>query len=125
MEHEQIVNSVASLHKILDSFMLRRIKADVLHDVMVPKKEIDVYCGLSETQKKLYYDIIQARLNKNKKKDDKLIIVSNELILQIDICGRLFNLKHNICIVKECGQKFLQFVYCISRSNRRKEREVA
>lgn len=42
--------------------MLRRVKQDVLHSTMVPKKEIDVYCGLSETQKKIYGEMLERRL---------------------------------------------------------------
>lgn len=65
IESDKIRHALASLHKVVEPFMLRRVKKDVLHDI-VPKKEIDVYCGLSETQKRIYKDMIQRRLEQFK-----------------------------------------------------------
>lgn len=73
-ESKQIKSGVTSLHKVLEPFMLRRIKTDVLHN-MVPKKEVDVYCGLSETQKYLY-NTLKRRL-KSVKVEDTVTIVRN------------------------------------------------
>jgi len=42
--------TIKNLHKILKPFLLRRIKLEVEKDLL-PKKEIYVFCGMSELQK--------------------------------------------------------------------------
>lgn len=59
---------ITSLHKVVSPFMLRRLKEEVLQDV-VPKKEVIVYCPMSKLQRELYkyvlnYDI-ESLLDKN------------------------------------------------------------
>lgn len=55
--------------------MLRRIKTDVLHNIMVPKKEVDVYCGLSETQK-ILYKTLERRLKSDKEEETFAIVLN-------------------------------------------------
>ncbi|CAJ0861054.1 6255_t:CDS:10, partial [Entrophospora sp. SA101] len=49
---------VQQLHKILRPFLLRRIKSDV-EKSLLPKKEINIYVGMSTMQKKLYQCILE------------------------------------------------------------------
>ncbi|KAI4468181.1 lymphoid-specific helicase [Holotrichia oblita] len=53
VKEEKNNNVISSLHKIIQPFMLRRLKADVLKD-LVPKKEVTVYCPLTNLQRTLY-----------------------------------------------------------------------
>uniref|UniRef100_A0AAF5D643 Uncharacterized protein n=2 Tax=Strongyloides stercoralis TaxID=6248 RepID=A0AAF5D643_STRER len=52
---------VLKLHKILKPFLLRRIKSDV-ETTLLPKKELKVYVGLSEMQRKYYQNILTKNL---------------------------------------------------------------
>ncbi|GJQ72164.1 hypothetical protein Trydic_g3258 [Trypoxylus dichotomus] len=72
VKEEQTNNVISSLHKILQPFMLRRLKSDVLLD-MVPKKEIIVYCPLTNLQRTLYMYTIKNNLAalKGIKEDEK------------------------------------------------------
>ena len=47
------------MQEVLENFMLRRLKSDVLKD-LVPKKEILVYCPLTTLQKTLYKAMLQT-----------------------------------------------------------------
>ncbi|KZS93481.1 hypothetical protein SISNIDRAFT_441332 [Sistotremastrum niveocremeum HHB9708] len=49
---------VEALHKILRPFLLRRVKADV-EKSLLPKKEINIYVGLSEMQRKWYRSVLE------------------------------------------------------------------
>ncbi|XP_030757465.1 lymphoid-specific helicase-like, partial [Sitophilus oryzae] len=57
IKQEESNNLVSKIHKVLTPFMLRRLKKDVLID-MVPKKELLVYCPMSDLQLKLYQSVI-------------------------------------------------------------------
>ncbi|KAL5508749.1 hypothetical protein ACEPAG_4728 [Sanghuangporus baumii] len=48
---------VEALHKILRPFLLRRVKSDVEKNLL-PKKEINIYVGLTEMQKKWYKSVL-------------------------------------------------------------------
>uniref|UniRef100_A0A7S4BGX6 Uncharacterized protein n=1 Tax=Chrysotila carterae TaxID=13221 RepID=A0A7S4BGX6_CHRCT len=50
------------LHKILRPFLLRRLKADVEKD-LPPKREIKLLIGMTETQRKLYQDILSKNID--------------------------------------------------------------
>ncbi|VDP93172.1 unnamed protein product, partial [Echinostoma caproni] len=50
---EQEQNLIQRLHSVLKPFLLRRIKADV-EKKLPPKKEIQIYIGLSKMQRELY-----------------------------------------------------------------------
>jgi len=59
MQQEQQNHILSTLHKILTPFLLRRIKTDVDLEIP-PKKEVLVYCPLTDRQRELY----DATLNK-------------------------------------------------------------
>ncbi|KAK9469409.1 SNF2 family N-terminal domain-containing protein [Lipomyces arxii] len=53
---------VQQLHKVLRPFLLRRVKADV-EKSLLPKKEINVYVGMSEMQVKWYQKILEKDID--------------------------------------------------------------
>lgn len=58
-DQEQIVRQ---LHTVLHPFLLRRIKSDV-EKSLLPKKELNVYVGMSTMQKKWYKQILEKDLD--------------------------------------------------------------
>ncbi|KAI0223995.1 chromatin remodeling complex Adenosinetriphosphatase [Massospora cicadina] len=52
---------VQQLHQILQPFLLRRIKLDV-EKTLLPKKEINLYVGMSEMQRKWYQKLLEKDL---------------------------------------------------------------
>ncbi|KAF9225136.1 hypothetical protein BS17DRAFT_750623 [Gyrodon lividus] len=57
-EEEKSKKVVEALHKILRPFLLRRVKADVEKNLL-PKKEINIYVGLTEMQRKWYRSVLE------------------------------------------------------------------
>ncbi|KAH7339161.1 SNF2 family N-terminal domain-containing protein [Rhizoctonia solani] len=57
-EEEKSAQVVAALHKILRPFLLRRVKSDV-EKSLLPKKEINIYVGLTEMQRKWYRSVLE------------------------------------------------------------------
>lgn len=53
---------VEALHKILRPFLLRRVKSDV-EKSLLPKKEINIYVGLTEMQRKWYRSVLQKDID--------------------------------------------------------------
>ncbi|KAH8826323.1 P-loop containing nucleoside triphosphate hydrolase protein [Flagelloscypha sp. PMI_526] len=53
---------VEALHKILRPFLLRRVKNDV-EKALLPKKEINIYVGLTEMQRKWYRSVLQKDID--------------------------------------------------------------
>ncbi|KAH9942954.1 P-loop containing nucleoside triphosphate hydrolase protein [Amylocystis lapponica] len=53
---------VEALHKILRPFLLRRVKSDVEKNLL-PKKEINIYVGLSEMQRKWYRSVLEKDID--------------------------------------------------------------
>ena len=53
---------VQQLHRVLRPFLLRRVKSDV-EKSLLPKKEINLYVGLSEMQKKWYKNILEKDID--------------------------------------------------------------
>jgi SWI/SNF-related matrix-associated actin-dependent regulator of chromatin subfamily A member 5 len=53
---------VQQLHKVLRPFLLRRVKADV-EKALLPKKESNVYVGMSEMQKLWYRKILEKDID--------------------------------------------------------------
>ncbi|WFC98297.1 hypothetical protein MYAM1_001022 [Malassezia yamatoensis] len=53
---------VQQLHKVLRPFLLRRVKADVEHSLL-PKKEINVFVGLSDMQRKWYKSLLEKDID--------------------------------------------------------------
>ncbi|KKA29502.1 hypothetical protein TD95_001584 [Thielaviopsis punctulata] len=53
---------VKQLHRVLQPFLLRRVKADV-EKSLLPKKELNVYIGMSEMQVKWYQKILEKDID--------------------------------------------------------------
>ncbi|EIN12993.1 SNF2 family DNA-dependent ATPase [Punctularia strigosozonata HHB-11173 SS5] len=53
---------VEALHKILRPFLLRRVKADVEKNLL-PKKEINIYVGLTDMQRKWYRSVLEKDID--------------------------------------------------------------
>nr|XP_031859137.1 uncharacterized protein CI109_005487 [Kwoniella shandongensis]KAA5526209.1 hypothetical protein CI109_005487 [Kwoniella shandongensis] len=53
---------VKQLHKVLRPFLLRRVKADVEHSLL-PKKEINLYVGMTEMQRKWYKMLLEKDID--------------------------------------------------------------
>ncbi|KAF7554818.1 hypothetical protein G7046_g6710 [Stylonectria norvegica] len=53
---------VQQLHKVLRPFLLRRVKSDV-EKSLLPKKEVNVYLGMSEMQVKWYQKILEKDID--------------------------------------------------------------
>ncbi|RMZ90644.1 hypothetical protein DV736_g2131, partial [Chaetothyriales sp. CBS 134916] len=53
---------VQQLHKVLRPFLLRRVKADV-EKSLLPKKEVNLYVGMSEMQVKWYQKILEKDID--------------------------------------------------------------
>ncbi|KIJ54005.1 hypothetical protein M422DRAFT_201104 [Sphaerobolus stellatus SS14] len=53
---------VEALHKILRPFLLRRVKSDVEKNLL-PKKEINIYVGLSEMQRRWYRSVLEKDID--------------------------------------------------------------
>uniref|UniRef100_A0A8R1I9P5 Helicase ATP-binding domain-containing protein n=1 Tax=Caenorhabditis japonica TaxID=281687 RepID=A0A8R1I9P5_CAEJA len=68
------VNLVNRLHRILNPFMLRRVKHDV-EKSLLPKKEYKMYMGLTELQKKWYAKVLSKEIEiiKEGRRSQKLI----------------------------------------------------
>ncbi|XP_074027641.1 lymphocyte-specific helicase isoform X2 [Leptinotarsa decemlineata] len=78
LEQEEKNNIISTLHRVLKPFMLRRLKKDVLPD-MVPKKELNVFCPMSKLQKDMYSFVIERNIAKLQGKDDEEEQVDNIL----------------------------------------------
>lgn len=102
MKQEEKDNIISTIHQVLKPFMLRRLKKDVLSD-NVPKKELHVFCPLSELQRSLYSFVIEKNINCLLGIDEKdenvsyiiyfyLFVLSitmnrtNELITSLNLC---------------------------------------
>lgn len=53
---------VQQLHKVLRPFLLRRVKADV-EKSLLPKKEVNLYIGMSEMQVKWYKNLLEKDID--------------------------------------------------------------
>ncbi|RIB12055.1 SNF2 family N-terminal domain-containing protein [Gigaspora rosea] len=56
--HDNQDNVVQQLHKVLRPFLLRRIKSDV-EKSLLPKKEVNIYVGMTSMQRKWYQRILE------------------------------------------------------------------
>ncbi|KAG7100193.1 hypothetical protein E1B28_001970 [Marasmius oreades] len=61
-EEENSKKVVEALHKILRPFLLRRVKSDVEKNLL-PKKEINIYVGLTEMQRKWYRSVLEKDID--------------------------------------------------------------
>lgn len=65
INNEKENNLISKIHKVLEPFILRRLKSEVLADI-VPKKEILMYCPLTPFQKTLYMYTLDKKEDCNK-----------------------------------------------------------
>ncbi|CCD26704.1 uncharacterized protein NDAI_0I01350 [Naumovozyma dairenensis CBS 421] len=78
---------VKQLHTVLQPFLLRRIKSDV-ETSLLPKKELNLYVGMSSMQKKWYKQILEKDLdavngsNPNKESKTRLL----NIVMQLRKC---------------------------------------
>ncbi|KJA19167.1 hypothetical protein HYPSUDRAFT_144090 [Hypholoma sublateritium FD-334 SS-4] len=61
-EEEKSKKVVEALHKILRPFLLRRVKSDV-EKSLLPKKEINIYVGLTDMQRKWYRSVLEKDID--------------------------------------------------------------
>ncbi|KII93122.1 hypothetical protein PLICRDRAFT_130653 [Plicaturopsis crispa FD-325 SS-3] len=61
-EEERSKKVVEALHKILRPFLLRRVKSDV-EKSLLPKKEINIYVGLTAMQRKWYRSVLEKDID--------------------------------------------------------------
>ncbi|EPS99425.1 hypothetical protein FOMPIDRAFT_161571 [Fomitopsis schrenkii] len=61
-DDEKSKKLVEALHKILRPFLLRRVKSDVEKNLL-PKKEINIYVGLTEMQRKWYRSVLEKDID--------------------------------------------------------------
>ncbi|ODQ77861.1 hypothetical protein BABINDRAFT_163239 [Babjeviella inositovora NRRL Y-12698] len=78
---------IQQLHKVLKPFLLRRIKSDV-EKSLLPKKEINLYVGMSEMQRTWYQKILEKDLDAvnstNGKKESKTRLLN--IVMQLRKC---------------------------------------
>lgn len=78
---------VQQLHKVLQPFLLRRIKNDV-EKSLKPKKEVNLYIGMSEMQRKWYQSILEKDIDAvngaNGKRESKTRLLN--IVMQLRKC---------------------------------------
>ncbi|PWN50758.1 hypothetical protein IE53DRAFT_374447 [Violaceomyces palustris] len=78
---------VQQLHKVLRPFLLRRVKADV-EKSLLPKKEINVFVGLTEMQRRWYKSILEKDIDAvngvGSKKEGKTRLLN--IVMQLRKC---------------------------------------
>ncbi len=95
LDEEENNRIVTKLHEILRPFVLRRLKKDTIGDLVLPKKEIVVYCGMSNLQKEYYSWILDGTLR------DNLICIGIPHAKRISQINQTMNLR------KVCNHPFL------------------
>lgn len=80
-------NVIQQLHKVLKPFLLRRLKSDV-EKSLLPKKELNVYIGMSDMQKKWYQKLLEKDIDAvngaNGKKESKTRLLN--IVMQLRKC---------------------------------------
>lgn len=78
---------IQQLHKVLQPFLLRRIKNDV-EKSLLPKKEVNLYIGMSEMQRKWYQSILEKDIDAvngaNGKRESKTRLLN--IVMQLRKC---------------------------------------
>jgi SWI/SNF-related matrix-associated actin-dependent regulator of chromatin subfamily A member 5 len=78
---------VKQLHKVLAPFLLRRVKVDV-EKSLLPKKEINVYVGMTEMQRKWYKSLLEKDIDAvngmGSKKEGKTRLLN--IVMQLRKC---------------------------------------
>lgn len=79
-------NLIQQLHKVLKPFLLRRIKADV-EKLLLPKKELNIYCRMTDMQRSWYQKILEKDIdavNGANKKELKTRLLN--IVMQLRKC---------------------------------------
>ncbi|WFD36168.1 hypothetical protein MCUN1_003044 [Malassezia cuniculi] len=80
-------NIVQQLHKVLRPFLLRRVKADV-EKSLLPKKEVNVYVGLTDMQRRWYRSLLEKDIDAvngvTSKKEGKTRLLN--IVMQLRKC---------------------------------------
>lgn len=80
-------NLVQQLHKVLKPFLLRRIKSEV-EKLLLPKKELNIYCKMSDMQRSWYQKILEKDIDAvngaNGKKESKTRLLN--IVMQLRKC---------------------------------------
>jgi ATP-dependent DNA helicase len=95
LDEEENNRIVTKLHEILRPFVLRRLKKDTIGDLVLPKKEIVVYCGMSKLQKEYYSWVLDGTIR------DNLINIGVPHAKKISQINQTMNLR------KVCNHPFL------------------
>lgn len=85
-EQEKEDQVIKQLHKVLKPFLLRRIKNDV-EKSLLPKKELDLYLGMSEMQRTWYQKILEKDIdavNGQNKRESKTRLLN--IVMQLRKC---------------------------------------
>ncbi|KAL1916815.1 uncharacterized protein VTP21DRAFT_5519 [Calcarisporiella thermophila] len=128
---------VRQLHMVLRPFLLRRIKSDV-EKSLLPKKEINIYAGMSEMQRQWYRKILEKDIDAvngvtGSKKEGKMRLLNIAMQLRkccnhpylfegaepgppyttdqhiVDNCGKMIILDKLLMRMKERGSRVLLF----------------
>lgn len=80
-------NIVQQLHKVLRPFLLRRVKSDV-EKSLLPKKEVNVYVGLTDMQRRWYRSLLEKDIDAvngvTSKKEGKTRLLN--IVMQLRKC---------------------------------------
>lgn len=76
IEQEKKMNVLSTMHQILTPFVLRRLKTDV-ELKLPPKKEVLVYCPMTEIQMALYKATVDKKIEMLKHKEE-LVLPDND-----------------------------------------------
>ena len=86
-DSEDAQNIVQQLHKVLRPFLLRRVKADV-EKSLLPKKEVNVYVGLTDMQRRWYRSLLEKDIDAvngvTSKKEGKTRLLN--IVMQLRKC---------------------------------------
>ncbi|CAG8506988.1 12527_t:CDS:10, partial [Acaulospora colombiana] len=98
---------IQQLHKVLRPFLLRRIKSDV-EKSLLPKKEINLYVGMSSMQRKWYQRILEKDIAAvNVEKEPGPPYTTDEHI--VDNAGKMIVLDKLLKRLKAQGSRVLLF----------------
>ncbi|KAF8511891.1 P-loop containing nucleoside triphosphate hydrolase protein [Hysterangium stoloniferum] len=113
---------VEALHKILRPFLLRRVKVDVEKNLL-PKKEVNIYVGLTDMQRKWYRSVLEKDIDAVTSLSGKKEVTCHPYLFDgaepgppyttdehlIDNCGKMIILDKLLHQMKAKGSRVLVF----------------
>lgn len=95
LSNEEQDRIVTKMHEILRPFVLRRLKKDTLKEMIPPKREVVVYCGMSTIQQEYYARVLDGTLR--------------EGLMEIGVDGAnmISQINQNMNMRKVCNHPFL------------------